>query len=245
MNILPIYRCPHRDMIAGAFQVVDALEDHLEGFLLFQERWNKEYCGDLKLKIRTASSNNLGVDYVQMMENTTDTVEAIMEKSKYYLKGIRKQVKYYFNGDERMMSDLGFGYVWTLANESNDQEAMLEVLETYRRNIKEYVPRFMNHGVPEATLLMVAEFYDELNNANNKQEYIKSNKVVLREEGQKELNAIYAEVIHICKLGQIIFQDNPAVCDKFTFSKILAKMNNRGAHQSAAECVDRDKLTTG
>ena len=89
-----------------------------------------------------------------------------------------------------------------------------------------------SEGINPGFIDRIIGYAPEFQEANLAQEELKNTWNEPSIEARKEIQKIYDEIIKICKIGRIIYRDNPEMRDRFTFSKVLAKVSsNRTARK--------------
>ena len=66
---------------------------------------------------------------------------------------------------------------------------------------------------------------DQINDANIKQESLKGSTPIDTAQNVEELNAIYKQVIKICKIAPRLLPEVPTASEEFSFSKILSRLH--------------------
>ena len=119
---------------------------------------------------------------------------------------------------------LGFTRLYE-AVRSGSQEAVVELLTTFKQNMKPDIrTKIEAAGTDGASIDELIEMRDQPNNLNIRQESLKGSTTKDTALNAEELNAIYKQVIGICKIAPRLLPDVPTASEDFSFNRILKRL---------------------
>lgn len=102
----------------------------------------------------------------------------------------------------------------------------MSLLNNFKNSMTEDLKNLVTSGGTNPLHIdKIIGYAPEFQEANLAQEELKNNWNEPSMENSREFQSIYEEIIRICKVGRIIFRDNPEMRDRFTFSKVMSKLN--------------------
>jgi hypothetical protein len=126
---------------------------------------------------------------------------------------------------DEITKQLGFTS-YLKAAQNKDQEALINLLFQFKKNaIPKLQAEIIAKGMSKTLMANIIGYADTLKSADISQENFKGSKKVITEEAVTEFNAIYNEVLSICKIGAKIFKNKGIVKEQFSFSKVSKTLN--------------------
>lgn len=220
-RLQPKYRCQQSELYTVAHTIATSYDDHVADFMGYNARYTTETGTELKAAADVASA--LPDVHVRTAQH------AVVRKE---LKGIKVEclvlwqqlasfIRDGFDAEvlDEMLDEAGHAYYADASN--NDWEAVTGMMEAA-------VNFVAAHGDALLTGGMVAGFAAELEGAQEAL-VLKYDAFLQEEERAMELrdekiaanNALYAQVMRMCKDGQVIFRLKAALRYQFTFKRVL------------------------
>lgn len=219
------------DMLITARTILKSFDQHKVELLPLRDNWSQQYINDLKDRINYALSHHLGQDSRSSLKIATKELTALQTEALKNLGIFKIQLEMDFSNNKTILNELlntlGFSANYTLARKG-DQEALIQLLYTFKENLSsELRTQITEKGITNNLLDNIVAFADPLREADVDQENFKTVSKVLTKETIDEFNAIYTEIMTICKVASKIFANNIQVKDKFTFKKVASALNNK------------------
>ena len=201
---------------------------HIDSFSPIRTDWTVEYADSLINRSEDALSNLLGVDHQGELRESTKRVREIMDNAKADLHNFKVNVMDDFEDEvaEEILTKLGYNRYYEEAY-NDDQESLMSLLNNFKNSMTEDLRKLVtSEGISPGFIDQIIVYAPEFQEANLAQEELKNHWNEPSMEARREFQAIYDEIIKICKIGRIIYRDNPEMRDRFTFSKVLAKVSS-------------------
>ena len=218
----------------------------IDSFSPIRTDYTVDYADSLIHKSEDALSNLLGVDHQGELRDATKKVRDIMDNAKADLHNFKINVMDDFEDEVagEILNKLGYNRFYEEAYH-NDQESLMSLLNNFKNSMSEDLRKLVtSEGISSGFIDQIIGYAPEFQEANLVQEELKNHWNEPSIEARREFQNIYDEIIKICKIGRIIYRNNPEMRDRFTFSKVLAKVSaNRAARKEeedreAAEDAD-------
>jgi len=215
-------------MLVACQTIAENFKAHKEEIIAIRSIWADPFISTFETRINKAITSYLGLDPRQELKTATLAVTQVQEAALKDLSFLKVQIEADFVADKVRLTSLldGLGYYsyWVMARQK-DQQALIQLLYQYRSSLtKAAKTELVAKGINEPLLNRISAYADTLRKANVTQETLKGSSREITEAGTLEFNAIYDQVMVICKICAKIFYDNPQVKDKFIFSKIAKNM---------------------
>jgi len=187
---------------------------------------------DLQADIAKNMAKLLGTDKAKILRQKTQDVNSVQSQALPTLQFVKDRVDAKYKEDatrhNEILNSLGYK-TYLLDARKGDQEALVQLLFRYQQNMtKDLKDELKLKGIPETKLDAPVAFAKIMHDANTAQEFEKEQKVQISDEMQQELNALYARVIDICKLGFTCFKGDPIKQRLFSYGHLLKTLNNKG-----------------
>ena len=200
--------------------------------------WNSDYADGMIQRSDDALSDLVGVDHRGKLRDSTERVVAIMDAAKADLHIFKVNVLADFDDPvaEEILTKLGYNRFYKDVVDNNDQESLMSLLNNFKNSMTEDLRKLVtSNGISSEHVDKIIGYAPDFQEANLKQEELKNHWNEPSIDARREIQAIYDETIRICKVGRIIFRDNPEMRDRFTFSKVLAKVSANRAGRKEEE----------
>ena len=214
------------DMLLAAKTIVETLKSNLADLSIARSTWTEDYATNLAAKIDEAIENYLGLDKKKELRDTTANLASIQSPAMRDLSFIKTQIEVDFGKDAKeIIKTLGFDK--NLRSVQNrDQEALIELLYSFKKGLNDNLKnQLIEKGTNPELINRIISYADQLKQTNVSQETLKETTKALSEEALNEFNAIYDEVIGICKIASTFYQFDTLKKDQFTFTKVVSNMN--------------------
>lgn len=198
--------------------------DNIELLAKARTNWDTAYAAALAARVDAVSATYLGVKTRDELFSATSALSALIEPAREQLTSIKTQLSVDFKNEEakrnKILSKLGFSGKTVIT--SLTQSELIALLLTFKRNLTpDLITEITAKGMPAALLQGVADLADPLDKANTAQEKLKGTVKEASDNVITELNALYTEIIGICKIASNHFKKEPVKKEMFTFAKIL------------------------
>ena len=125
-----------------------------------------------------------------------------------------------------MLKNLGFAKYLRDVQKGN-QEALIQLLNAFRKNMNDSIRKEITEkGLNNALIDNIIGYTSSFENANVTQESFKASSKEVTQEVRDSLNAIYDEVIGICKKVSNYYRYEPLKAEQFTFNKVLRNLGS-------------------
>ena len=216
------------DMLMGANVVAKNFKTYVHHFSPVRTPWNVDFADSMIQRTEYALSDLVGVDHRGKLRDSSDRVTEIRNNAKADLHIFKTNVLGDFEEEvaEEILTKLGYNRYYKDVVDSNNQESLMSLLNNFKNSMTEDLKNLVTSGGTNPLHIdKIIGYAPEFQEANLAQEELKNNWNEPSMENSREFQSIYEEIIRICKVGRIIFRDNPEMRDRFTFSKVMSKLN--------------------
>ncbi len=198
--------------------------ENIESLSKARTTWDTAYSAALAARVDAVSATFLGVKTRDELFSATSTLSQLIGPAMEQLATIKTQLGVDFKNDEAkrniIFAKLGFSGRTKISDLT--QSELVALLLAFKRNLTpELVTDITAKGMPAALLQGVADLAEPLDKANTTQEKLKGTVKEASDNVINELNALYTEIIGICKIASNHFKKEPVKKEMFTFTKIL------------------------
>ena len=217
------YRGTDSQMLMAAYLIADR---GIEKAPLLAERrpqWADPFFPNLKAKINEAFSKNMGVDILAYQQEATAKVKGIIATAHRGIMALKAEIEVGFRSSPTrrsvLLTELGYD---KLPKKNISQSQYVQLLATLRANLTPAVKaELLEVGANPAAIDALLQLAQQLIEANDRQESLKTNRKILNAGNIAELNALYDEVTAVCKLVATYFAGNQTMKEHFSFAKAL------------------------
>ena len=218
------------NMIMAAKIIAVNFKANLSELSILRTNWTPEYADAITRKIEYAVKNYLGIDARKELRKTSGKLARVMQLAKIDLAAFKTQIDIDFSDDgtklEEMLKRLSFTKNLRAVQRGN-QEALIELLYAFKTNMTDNLKQeIIARGMTPSLIDQISGYANVVKEANVKQEFQKGRSKKITHETAEVYNAIYHEIIGICKIASKHYQNNPVKKEQFTFSKVVANLNN-------------------
>jgi len=223
MTVSRAYNCSDMKLLVVCATIAESFLANKEPLIAVQSSWADPYGDNLKNRIDEAGTKYIGIDYRADLRNATRDLLALQKDALEKLGLLKTQLEINFDKKRynEFLSRFGFDAHYRKAYK-NDQEALINLLMQIRKNLKESVKAEITaKGIAASLLDDLVAAADATKQANISQEALKSATIGDSYEAVTEFNAIYNEIMAICKVARRVFKGNPDIKSAFSFAKVL------------------------
>lgn len=219
------------EMLISASSISQAAITHQVALTANRPIWTLAYFQAFQTRIDTAVSTYLGVDNAATLRAQTSVVLDVFKSAYANISTIKLEIEEGFKDNkprkQEILNTLGYNLYWIKSQKGKDQEALISLLFAFKQNLTPAIQAEITaKGSLPATLTAITDAAQALMDANVSQESIKQSKKALTDTATIEFNAIYDELISICKLARRYLKDLSGVPDQFSYSKAIAALNS-------------------
>ena len=214
--------------------------ENIESLSKARTNWDAAYSADLATRVDAVSATYLGVKTRDELFSATSTLSALIGPAREQLATIKTQLGVDFKNEEakRNIIFAKLGISDKISINKATQSELIAMLITLKRNLTpDLVTEITSKGMPAALLQGVADLAEPLDKANTTQEKLKGSVKEASDNVITELNALYTEIIGICKIASNYFKKDAVKKEMFTFAKILRNIGDDRTTKTEKEKV--------
>ena len=232
------------DMLTGSKVVIQHFKEHQKEIIEVRSKWADPYITRLENRIDKAITDYLGLDIKQSQRLATQRVYELQEEALKKLSFFKINIEADFSKDEErlnfLLTNLGFNAHYKLAQTRN-QEALIQLLQQFRLNMTtELRAEITKKGTSQVLIEGIKSLATPLQEADVSQETLKASTKGITEEAQTEFNAIYDEIMNICKICSKLFENETVIKEKFTFSRVLTNLGVNSSRSTSNNNAEPD-----
>jgi hypothetical protein len=209
-------------MLVAAKAILNSVLDNLGTLGAVRTNWTEAYVTDLIERIENDIETYLGLDKKQPLRDATAVLNAIVNPAMFDLALVKTQIEVDFASKATEIKK-ALGINKKLGE--NDQEGLIEMLYAFKKGMTPKLKTDITaKGTNPELIDRIVGYASQLQQANLVQEGQKGTTKEVSQEAVDAFNAVYSEVIGICKIASKVFKDNPLKQELFTFTKVARKM---------------------
>ena len=223
MTVSRAYNCSDMKCLVVCATINESFLANKEPLIAVQSSWADPYGDDLKNRIDEAGNKYIGIDYRAGLRDATRILLALQKDALDKVGLFKTQLEINFDRKRyaELLKRLGFDTYYRKA-QKNYQETLINLLMQIRKNLKASVKAEITaKGIAAALLDDLVAAADALNQANIRQEALKSATFGDSYEAITEFNAIYNDIMAVCKVAKRIFKGQSEIKSAFSFAKVL------------------------
>jgi hypothetical protein len=171
---------------------------------------------------------NLGIDSKKNLRNASMALNEIHIPARRDVSFFKTQIEEDFkdkpNLRDELLNNLGFTKYLRDVQKGN-QEALIQLLNAFRKNMNDAVRKEITEkGLNNALINNIIGYTSSFENANISQETFKASSKEVTKEVRDSFNAMYDEIIGICKKVSKYYHYEPLKAEQFSFSKVLRNL---------------------
>jgi hypothetical protein len=223
-----IYNFRDVDMLTASRTIAESFRANIAELSVTRTVWTEQYANDLIARIDNAIGNSLGIDAKKDLRGATASLVSIQGPAQRDVSYFKTQVAEDFKKDpvrrDEILNVLGFTRYLQKGNKGK-QEPLVQLLSTFKTNMTAALRQEITAKGMSATLIDNITCYAEtFRQANIAQEGLKGSTKSISGDKLATFNAIYEEIIGICKIASGYFRYEPLKKEQFSFSKVTANM---------------------
>lgn len=217
-------------MLTTAKTIAENFRANIAELASVRTDWTPERADSVNLRIDNATEKLLGTDAQKALRSATSALKAIHAPARRDLSFFKTQIDDDFKDDplfhDEILNTLGFQKYLKKVQKDN-QESVTQLLYTFKTNMTdELKSAIAAKGMNPEMIDRIIGYATSYSVANVNQEVMKQTGKEVTSEVTDEFNAIYAEIIGICKKASKYYRYEPLKRELFTFSKIAAQLGN-------------------
>ena len=222
------YSYSDSDMCLTAQTIAKSFSSNLGELAVYRTNWTPKFAKNLMQNIDDTMKKYLGIDPKKGLRDATALLGNLMEPAKKDLSIFKTMVDTDFKNKSKIHDEilLNLGITKHLSEvQQNDQLALINLLFAFRKNMTAPLKADITaKGMNPDIIDRIVGYGDIINAANLNQESLKGTTKEISKEGAEAMNALYDEMIGICKLASKHFKNDPLKKALFTFSKVHDQM---------------------
>ena len=192
--------------------------------------WTSQYAESLITRINDALHSNLGIDSKKDLRSATTIVASLQLPAKRDISFFKIQIDEDFKKDPtkkiEILKTLGFAE-FLRGVQKGDQESLIQFLYAFKTNMTaELKAEITAKGLNPELIDNITGYADTFTDADVAQESFKGTTKEITQEVIDVFNAIYDEIIGICKKASKYYQYEPLKKEQFTFAKVLSNLGH-------------------
>ncbi len=216
-------------MLIAAATITQSAASQQATFIGADTSYTPDWFDRLRERIDNAAREILGADNAAALRAATIRLEADHDAALHELGLLKAFIESHYKSNParrtELLNHLGFNTYHTDATRRK-QEAMGHLLKRATEGIDASLKdELTENGLPPERISALRNFANTYMSENSAQEGFKDDRRELTANQLTELNAIYNEVIALCTYGHRLFKDNPALRDRFSFTKVADRQS--------------------
>jgi len=216
------------DMLMASKTIAESFKANISELSATRTDWNIQYADGLNTRISDAIHTHLGVDAKKDLRTATSTLATMLFPAKRDISYFKTQIVDDFKKEASRRTEIlkTLGFTQHLKEiQAGNQESLIQFLYTFKKNMStELRNEIAAKGLNPALINTIAGYADAFAEANVAQESLKGTTKEITEEVSTVFNAIYDEIIGICKKASNYYQYEPLKKAQFTFAKVLSNL---------------------
>ena len=222
------YSCKDVDMLLASKTIAESFRANISELSAISTIWTEEYALDLIARIDNAIATSLGTDARKDLRGATAALLAIQTPAKRDLAFVRLTISEEFKQNparrDEILNTLCFTFFLHKGAKAN-QEELVQLLYTFKTNLTDPLRQeIIATGINPLLLDNILGYAETYRQANVMQESLKGSTKDITSDVIATFNAIYHEIIGICKTVAKYYTYEPLKKERFNFAKVLANM---------------------
>lgn len=225
------------DMLLTSKTIAGNFKSNISELSSVRNDWTEEYATNLVLRIDQTIETHLGIDAKKGLRDATSGLSSIQVSAKRDLSFFKTQIDEDFKAEpatrDEILNTLGFSKHLRGVQKGN-QESLVQLLYTFKNNMENSLRNQITAKGLSGTLIgNITGYANAFMGANISQESLKLSTKEITKEVVEVFNAIYDEIIGICKKVSNYYQYDAVKKEQFTFSKVISNLGS--AHTASTE----------
>lgn len=222
------YNCKDVDMLMASKTIAETFKTNISELATTRTDWTEQYATDLILRIDNAIHTHLGIDVKKDLRSATTALVSLQFPARRDISYFKTQIDDDFKKNaprrDEILKSLGFTK-YLRGVQSGNQESLIQFLYTFKTNITPALrDEITAKGLNPMLIDNITAYADTFAQANVAQESQKGSTKEISQEVANIFNAIYDEIIGICKKASNYYRYEPVKKEQFTFAKALSNL---------------------
>jgi hypothetical protein len=222
------YSCKDVDMLMASKTIAESFKTNISELSTTRTDWTEPYATGLITRIDHSIETYLGIDAKKDLRSATAILASIQVPAKRDVSFFKTQIDEDFKKEtskkNEILKTLGFTKHLRGVQKSN-QESLIQLLYEFKTNITETLRQeIVAKGINVTLIDNIIGYADTFIQANITQETFKGSTKEITQEVADVFNAIYDEIIGICKKASNYYRYEPLKKEQFTFAKVLSNL---------------------
>ena len=214
------------DMLTACSTIAGSFAANITELETVRTDWSASYATDLSARIVNITTTYLGLDSRKDQRQATANLVSLQAPAKRDLTFFKAQIDTDFKKEparhDEILRVLGFASYYKDAIKDK-QEPMAQLLYAFKTNMTDALKtEISGKGLSIELINRIMTYADGFMAANVSQEQAKGNSQELKAGAIEAFNAIYDEVIAICKIAASYYRYEPLKKALFSFAKVQA-----------------------
>ncbi len=224
-----LYRCKDVEVLTVSSTIITVAQANLATITANRPTWADPFFPNLLKRVNTDFLTYLGVNNAADLRAKTATVLSIMVPAVASLSTFKINIESDYAGNKPRLSQilalLGYTAQWKGAT-NGDQEAVIELLYMFSQNMTpDLMTEITGMGTSAALITTITGLSDSLKDADVSQEFAKTQRPLVSAAAVTEFNAVYTQIIAVCKICRNMFDGNVPIRDSFSFTATKNRLN--------------------
>ena len=218
------------DMLMTSKTIAGNFKSNISELALVRNDWTEEYATNLVSRIDQTIETHLGIDAKKGLRDATSGLSAIQVAAKRDLSFFKTQIDDDFKAEpakrDEILNTLGFSKYLRGVQKGN-QESLVQLLYAFKKNMDNSLRNQITaKGLSDTLIGNIVGYANAFMDANTSQESLKLSTKEITQEVVEVFNAIYEEIIGICKKVSNYYQYDAVKKEQFTFSKVIGNLGS-------------------
>jgi hypothetical protein len=223
------YPCKDVEVLTVTSEIIAVAQANLTAITANRPLWADPYFPNFLKRVNTDFQTYLGVDNAADLRAKTATVLSTMAPAKADLSTFKINIESDYAANKPRLAEietlLGFTSLWHSVR-NDDQEGTIQLLYQFTQNMTPALTtEITGMGTNADLITRISGYADTLRDADVSQEFAKTQRPLVSAAAVTEFNAVYAQIISVCKICRNMFNGNVPLRDSFSFAATKKRLN--------------------
>lgn len=224
MNQIRNYSCKDEELIVICNYLTISFRRDMADFTAYSPKFNAQYLSEFQQKINDTNNIVFSDDATKELKIVTARLYGTMDRLSDSLNFLRGYISMAKGVIPFSAADFGIT-VLKRKIKSRDAEGVLKNLQMLNGNIEKYSAQLAEQGLTPQMIQKFKDYLAEIENDNQKQYEIISNRRISVENNTNMFNDIYRQLMEICEIGKIIYKKTQsAKLQDYTFTDLVKRV---------------------
>ena len=224
------YRYKDLDMLMASQVITESFQSNLSALSTVHPGFTRQYAHSLSERINKGFEYFLGLGTSRELQRIKNTLNSVQAQSLRAIAFLKTLIELRTGNDitrkEQILETLGFRK-YLKAVQNNDTMALLGLLSSIRDKMNVSLKDELIKNKSDAAFIeRISEYAKKLNKINRSKESLNATRKAIEEEAQQTFNAIYSDIINICKIAARFYSNDPEKHELFVFSKVVTHIKS-------------------